>query len=217
MQTSRENDFPGWGDASRSKKGQNVDWGTMNQADDKQCWKSGSVPKDNTEYKSPPSLSLKTSKKTIILDNSPSPIVSNKSSRELDWQQNARFCFANEEDPEGNDLDELSFPKWAMTGPGKEERQIISKMIIEACAQSFYDWKSHESYIDKNAKSECDSESSGDMMYVHKSDGILDNASPPLLEKNNNQSQEQVAKFGHALSRCPPFLFAVCRKNMGHN
>ena len=97
------------------------------------------------------------------------------------------FCFANDEDPQGNDLDELSFTKWAMTGPGKEESQTISKMIIKACDQSFYDLQSHESYCDKNAKSEYDSDSSGDIMYVHKSDVILDSASPPLLEKNNNQ------------------------------
>jgi len=127
MQTSRENDIPGWGDVSRRKEGQNVDWGTMNQADDKHRWKSGSGTKDNTEYKSPPSLSLKISKKTSTLDNSPTPVVSKKSRRQLDWEQNARLCFANDEDRKGNNLDhELSFPKWAMTGPDKEERQIIT-------------------------------------------------------------------------------------------
>ena len=112
----------------------------MNQADDKHRWKSGSGTKDNTEYKSPPSLSLKISKKTSTLDNSPTPVVSKKSRRRLDWEQNARLCFANDEDRKGNDLDhELSFPKWAMTGPDKEEYQIITKMIIQACTDSFHD------------------------------------------------------------------------------
>ena len=102
-----------------------------------------------------------------------------------------------------------------MTGPDKEERQIITKMIIKACADSFHDWQVYESYYAKNAKSEYDSDSSGDMMYVPNSDVILDSASPPLLEKNNYQSYEQVAKFGHALRRCPDFLFTVRNKKYG--
>ena len=67
--------------------------------------------------------------------------------------RNAHLCFANDEDPEGINLDhDLSFPKWTMTVPDKEERQIITKMINKACTDSFHDWQVYESYYAKNAK-----------------------------------------------------------------
>ena len=126
----------------------------------------------------------------------PTPLGLKKSRRQLDWERNTRLCFANVDNPKGKDLvPDCYLPKCAMNIPDKEERQLITKMIIKACADSFHDWKVHESYYDKNAKSEYDSDSSGDMMYVPNSDVIPSNGSPPLLEKNNHQPVEDVGNF----------------------